>query len=91
MRHLPILTLLLSASLSLSAAESEKVDVAALPEAVKATVTKEAGDATSAMKGTTKDGKVVYRVKTKDADGKAQVVTIGEDGTVISKKESKPK
>lgn len=92
MRSVPLLSaLVLSATLSLGAAEAEKVEVTALPDAVKATVTKEAADATTAMKSTTKDGKVVYRVKTKDADGKAQIVTIGEDGAVISKKEPKPK
>lgn len=78
--------LLLSLTLSAGyAAEAEKVEVGALPDAVKATVTKEAPGATQAMKTPGKDGKTVYRVKVKDADGKPLLLTIGEDGSVISK------
>ena len=84
--------LLLSLTLSFaSAAEGEKVEVGALPDAVKATVTKEAPDATSAMKTPGKDGKTVYRIKGKDAEGKPLSITIGEDGTVISKEPAKDK
>jgi hypothetical protein len=84
--------LLLSLTLSAAmAAEGEKVEVGSLPDAVKATVTKEAPSATSAMKTPGKDGKTVYRVKTKDAEGNPIVLTVGEDGAVISKKPAKEK
>ena len=84
--------LLLSLTLSFaSAAEGEKVEVGALPDAVKATVTKEAPDATTAMKTPGKDGKVVYRIKSKDAEGKPLIITVGEDGAVISKGPPKEK
>lgn len=88
---LSVSVLLLSLTLSLSAAEAEKVEVGALPEAVKATVTAEAPDATVAMKSSGKGGKTVYRVKGKDAEGKPLIITIGEDGTVISKAAPKEK
>lgn len=84
--------LLLSLTLSVAqAAEAEKVEVGSLPEAVKATITKEAPDATMAMKAPSKDGKTVYRVKIKDADGKSLMLVIGEDGAVISKGPPKDK
>lgn len=84
--------LLLSLTLSAAmAAEGEKVEVGSLPAAVKATVTKEAPDATSAMKTPGKDGKTVYRIKTKDAEGKPIILTVGEDGAVISKNPPKEK
>ncbi len=83
---------LLSLTLSFaSAAEGEKVEVGALPDAVKATVTKEAPDATMAMKTPGKDGKTVYRIKNKDAEGKPLIITVGEDGAVISKAPPKEK
>ena len=91
----PLMTvsaLLLSLTMSAAiAAEAEKVEVGSLPEAVKATVTKEAPDATTAMKSAGKDGKTVYRIKTKDAEGKALILTVGEDGGVISKAPPKEK
>lgn len=84
--------LLLSLTLSVAqAAEGEKVEVGSLPEAVKATITKEAPDAAMAMKTPGKDGKTVYRVKAKDADGKPLMLVIGEDGAVISKGPPKEK
>jgi uncharacterized protein YpmB len=88
---LSVSALLLSLTLSLSAAEAEKVEVGALPDAVKATVTAEAPGATMAMKASGKDGKTVYRVKGKDAEGKPLIITIGEDGAVISKAAPKEK
>ena len=84
--------LLLSLTLSFaSAAEGEKVEVGSLPDAVKATVTKEAPDATSAMKTPGKDGKTVYRIKSKDAEGKPLIITVGDDDAVISKAPPKEK
>lgn len=84
--------LLLSLTLSVAyAGEGEKIEVTALPDAVKATVTKEAPGATMAMKTPGKDGKTVYRVKVKDAEGKPLILTIGEDGAVISKEPPKEK
>jgi hypothetical protein len=74
-----------SFTLSAMAGEGEKVEVKSLPEAVKAAVTKEAPGATEVMKTPGKDGKTVYHVKTKDADGKPIIVMIGEDGTVLGK------
>lgn len=77
--------LLLSLSLSVAyAGDAEKVEVASLPDAVKATIAKEAPGATMAMK-TGKDGKTIYHVKMKDGDGKPIILTIAEDGSVISK------
>jgi hypothetical protein len=77
--------LLLSLTLSVAyAGDHEKVEVTSLPDAVKATIAKEAPGATMAMK-TGKDGKTMYHVKTKDADGKPIILIVGEDGAVISK------
>lgn len=64
-----------------SAAEGERIDVSALPDAVKATVAKEAPDAKKATKEVV-DGKTVYHVKAKDANGHQVTITISEDGTV---------
>ncbi len=83
-----LLSLTLSAAME---AEGEKVEVGSLPEAVKATVTKEAPGATAAMKTPGKDGKTVYRIKTKDAEGHPIILTVGEDGAVISKNPAKEK
>lgn len=90
MRPLIISVLLLSFTLTASAGDGEKVEVKTLPDAVKATVAKEAGDATEAMK-ITKDGKTVYKVKAKGADGHPLMLIIGEDGAVISKHGPKDK
>jgi len=76
---------------SASAAEGEKVQVASLPDAVKAAVTKEAPGATEVMKTPGKDGKTVYHVKTKDAEGHPLIVTVGEDGAVHGKHGPKDK
>ena len=92
-RFLSVSALLLTLTFALQAAEpghGEKVAVASLPDAVKATVTKEAPDATDVMKSD-KDGTVTYKVKAKDADGKPVFVTIGADGAVISKHGAKDK
>jgi hypothetical protein len=91
MRPLIISALMLSFTLTASAGEGEKVDVKTLPDAVKAAVTKEAPDATQVMKTPGKDGKTVYHVKSKDADGKPVIVMIGEDGTVLGKHGPKDK
>lgn len=81
--------LLLSLSLSVAyAGDAEKVEVASLPDAVKATIAKEAPGATMAMK-TGKDGKTIYHVKMKDGEGKPVILTIAEDGSVISKNSPK--
>ncbi|HEX3132180.1 MAG TPA: hypothetical protein VHX44_01205 [Planctomycetota bacterium] len=85
--------LLLSLTLASAwAAEGEKVEVSALPDAVKAVVTKEAPEAKKVTK-TVVDGKPVYHVKAKDAEGHPVILTINEDGTVTKAppKEKKPK
>lgn len=88
-QFMSVSALLLSLTLSAAyAGEAEKVEVASLPDAVKAAIAKEAPGATEAKK-TGKDGKSVYHVKTKDADGKPLIVTIGEDGAVIGKQAPK--
>jgi hypothetical protein len=92
-RFLSATALILSLTAALHAGEpghGEKVAVTTLPDAVKATVTKEAPDATDVMK-MEKDGVVTYKVKAKDAEGHPQFVTIGADGAVISKHGAKDK
>lgn len=66
--------------------KGEKVEVSALPEAVKATFAKEAPDAKEVHKSN-REGKETYRAKIKSADGKTLMLVVGADGAVISKEE----
>ena len=95
-RHAFLVCALIGASLSGYAADGdkpgrgEKVAVDTLPDAVKATFAKEAPDAKEVYKST-RDGKTSYRTKVTGADGKAVILTVGDDGAVVSKKEPKGK
>ena len=70
--------------------KGDKVEVSALPEAVKATFTKEAPDAKEVFKSN-REGKETYRAKIKGADGKTVMLVVGADGAVISKEPAKEK
>ncbi len=95
-RHAFLVGALVGASLSGYAADGdkpgrgEKVAVDTLPDAVKATFAKEAPDAKEVYKAT-RDGKTSYRAKITGADGKVLILTVGDDGAVVSKKEPRAK
>ena len=85
---------LVGASFSLINAEDapkqgrgEKIAVATLPDAVKATFAKEAPEATEVYKSN-RDGKVGYRVKI-TVDGKAFMLVVDVAGAVVSKEPAK--